>query len=289
MHQEQPWEVPTPVVGVELSVRLYRTFNPKWWTGLDYHESNPLKYDSGQSLHMGAQTPPAGMPQGTSSQERSALTKVMWFGVLALVGLVGGWAVAFLIFGTVFVSATNLNLPANPTPAQVGAALGPLFQNFSLLIPSILLIGLAGDVLLTIGFRDLAKVEKSKFSLPWKFMIVLIIGLVLLAGGLIPVFNDIPNIIAQAPTGPGAPSAAFFSAISTLIFSALIAVIGGVMALVGTIGGQILGLWRVGSRYDSTIIKIGAIFVIIPLLNFVAPILILVGAAQARGSLSKPA
>ena len=63
----------------------------------------------------------------------------------------------------------------------------------------------------------------------------------------------------------------------------------GVLALVGTIGGQILGLWRVGSRYDSTIIKIGAIFVIIPLLNFVAPILILVGAAQARGSLSKPA
>src|SRR3989442_9953189 len=52
-----------------------------------------------------------------------------------------------------------------------------LFQNFSLLIPSILLIGLAGDVLLTIGFRDLAKVDKPKFSLPWKFMIVLIIGL----------------------------------------------------------------------------------------------------------------
>ena len=240
-------------------------------------------------MHVGAQIPQAGMPQGTpASQEKSALTKVIWFGVLALVGLVGGWVVTFLILGTVFVSATNLNLPPNPTPAQVGAALGPLFQNFSLLIPSILVIGLAGDALLTMGFRDLAKVDNSKFSLPWKFMIVLIIGLVLLAGGLIPVFNDIPNIIAQAPTGPGAPSAAFFSAISTLIFAALIAVIGGIMALVGTIGGQIIGLWRVGSRYNSTIIKIGAIFVIIPVLNFVAPILILVGAAQARGSLSKP-
>ena len=237
---------------------------------------------------MGAQTPTVGMPQGTSPEEKSALTKVMWFGVLALVGFVGGWAVTFLILGTVFVSATNLNLPPNPTPAQVGAALGPLFQNFSLLIPSILAIGLAGDVLLTMGFRDLTKVDNSKFSLPWKFMIVLIIGVVLLAGGLIPVFTDIPNIIAQAPTGPGAPSAAFFSAISRLIFAASIAVIGGIMALIGTIGGQILGLWRVGSKYDSTIIKIGAIFVIIPLLNFVAPILILVGAYQARERLSKP-
>jgi len=255
---------------------------------LDHYKSNPFKYDSGHPVHVGAQTPTVGMPQGTSSQEKSALTKVMWFGVLGLVGFVGGWAVTFLILGTVFVSATNLNLPQNPTPAQVGAALGPLFQNFSLLLPSILAIGLVGDVLLTMGFRDLTKVDKSKFSLPWKFMIVLVIGAVLLAGGLIPVFTDIPNIIAQAPTGPGAPSAAFFSAISTLIFAASIAVIGGIMGLVGTIGGQILGLWRVGSRYDSTIIKIGAIFVIIPLLNFVAPILILVGAYQARERLSKP-
>ncbi len=241
------------------------------------------------SLHVGAQTPPVGMPQGTqTAEERSALTKVMWFAVLGLVGLVGGWAVTFLIIGSVFASATNLNLPANATPAQVGAALGPFFQNFSLLVPSILVIGLAGNVLLTMGFRDLAKVDNSKFSLPWKFTIVLIIGAVLIAGGVIPVFNQIPNIIAQAPTGPGAPSAAFFSAISSLIFAALVAGIGVIMALIGTIGGQILGLWRVGSRYNSTVIKIGAIFVIIPLLNFVAPILILVGAYQARGSLSKP-
>jgi len=104
------------------------------------------------------------MPQGTqTAEERSALTKVMWFAVLGLVGLVGGWAVTFLIIGSVFASATNLNLPANATPAQVGAALGPFFQNFSLLVPSILVIGLAGNVLLTMGFRDLAKVDNSKF------------------------------------------------------------------------------------------------------------------------------
>jgi hypothetical protein len=240
------------------------------------------------SIQVGGQTPPAGMPQGTPVEERSALTKVMWFGILGFAGLVGGWVVTFLIFGSIFVTASNLNLPANATPAQAAAALGPIFQNFSLLLPSILVILLIGDVLLMMGFRDLAKVDNSKFSLPWKFMIVLIVGAVLVAGGIIPLFNDIPSIIAQAPTGPGTPSGAFFSAISTLLFAALIAGIGGIMAIVGIIGGQILGLWRLGSRYNSTIIKIGAIFTIIPFLNFVAPILILIGASQTKGRLSKP-
>jgi hypothetical protein len=238
---------------------------------------------------MGVQIPQVGSSQGTSgSGERSALTKVMWYGVLGIVGLVGGWVVSFLIFGAISVSSTNLNLPPNATSSQVGATLGPIFQNLSLLIPSIIVIGLTGDVLLTMGFRDLTKVDNSKFSLPWKFMIALIIGAVLAAGSLILLFNGIPNIIAEAPTGSGTPSAAFFSAVSSILFAALIAAIGGIMALVGTIGGKILGLWRVGSRYNSTIIKVGAIFVIIPLLDFVAPILILIGAYQARGRLSKP-
>jgi hypothetical protein len=240
-------------------------------------------------LHMGTQIPPVEMSQGSSAfEERSALTKVMWYGVLGIVGLVGGWVVTFLIFGAISISATTLNLPPNATSSQVGAALGPIFRNLSLLVPSIMVIGLAGDVLLTMGFRDLTKVDNSKFSLPWKFMIVLIIGAVLAACGLILLFNGIPNIIAQAPTGSGTPSAAFFSAISSLLFAALAIAIGGIMTIVGTIGGKILGLWRVGSRYNSTILKVGGIFVIIPLLDFVAPILILIGTYQARGRLSKP-
>ena len=124
------------------------------------------------SWQVGAQTPQAGMTQATSPEEKSALTKVMWYGVLGIVGIVGGWAITFFIFGAVFVSAANLNLPPNPTPAQVGAALGPVFQNLSLLLPAILAIALVGDALLTMALRDLAKVDNSKFSLPWKFMIV---------------------------------------------------------------------------------------------------------------------
>lgn len=223
-----------------------------------------------------------------AAEERSGLTKVMLFGVLGVVGLVVGWVLSSIIFRAISQSAMNLNNPANATPSQLGAAFGPMFQNFSLLLPAIMAIGLAGDVVLAMGFRDLTKVDNSKFSLPWKFMIVLIIGNVLLAGGLITLFNAIPNIIAQAATGSGTPSAAFFSTISSLLLAALIVIIGGIMAIIGTIGGRILGLWRVGVRYNSTIIKVGAIFVIIPILAIVAPILILIGAYEARGHLSKP-
>jgi hypothetical protein len=41
--------------------------------------------------------------------------------------------------------------------------------------------------------------------------------------------------------------------------------------------GLLLGLWRIGSRYDSGVTKIGAILSIIPVVNIVSPILILVG------------
>lgn len=119
-------------------------------------------------------------------------------------------------------------------------------------------------------------------------MLILIVGTVVSLGGLIPLFNSIPNIIAQAPTTSSTPSAAFFSAIGALVGSAIIASVGGILVVVGLIGGEILGLWRIGSRYNETIIEIGAIFVIIPLLNIVAPILILVGAFQVRGRVSKP-
>jgi len=54
------------------------------------------------------------------------------------------------------------------------------------------------------------------------------------------------------------------------------------------IGGQILGLWRVGTRYNETTIKVGAIFTIVPLLNIVGPILVLIGALEAKGRLVKP-
>jgi len=143
-------------------------------------------------------------------------------------------------------------------------------------------------IVLTIGLRDMSRVDRSKFSVPWKLMLFLMLGSVLAGISVYLIFNDIPAIIARAPRTSGTPSSAFFSVIGSLVLAGLVAAIGGILALIGLIGGQILGLWRLGSRYNETTIKLGAIFVIIPLLNLVAPFLILIGAYQVKGRLERP-
>ncbi|HEV2227260.1 MAG TPA: DUF973 family protein, partial [Nitrososphaerales archaeon] len=143
-------------------------------------------------------------------------------------------------------------------------------------------------VVLTMGLRDMSKVDGPKFSVPWKLMIFLMIGSALAGVSAYLIFNDIPAIIAQAPRAAGTPSTDFFSVVGSLLLAALVAAIGGILALIGLIGGQILGLWRLGSKYDETLLKLGAIFVIIPLLNIAAPFLVLIGAYQIKGRLDRP-
>ena len=87
----------------------------------------------------------------------------------------------------------------------------------------------------------------------------------------------------RTPAG-GLPPA-FAALLGSLFVDFALLAVGVVVLLVGVIGGQILGLWRVGSRYNETVIKVGAIFTIIPLLNIVAPILVLIGAYQVKGRL----
>jgi len=213
----------------------------------------------------------------------------MWFGIIQVVGLAAGWAIGFWTFGAAFSSVANLGLGPNPTPAQVSAAMQPLFNDLTLTIPLFLASEFLALVVLTLAFRDLARVESVKFRVPMIFMILLMIGVAVAASGAILLIQGIPNLIAQVPTSGGAPSTAFGSMFSSLIAYFALIGIGALLALVGAIGGQILGLWRVGEKYNQTLIKVGAIFSIIPLLNIVAPILVLVGAYEAKGRLSMKA
>lgn len=240
---------------------------------------------------MSVQAPPVWTPQQPTSapEEKSALGKLVLFGIVHLAGIVTGWVVSFYVFGTVFASSAGFKLPPNPTPAQASAALGPIFQAVGLLVPVSLAIELVGMFVLTLGFREFRDVDAHRFSLPTKLMYLMIIGTIIAAAGVIPLFNSLPSIIAQAPYARGTtPSAAFMSGIGTIILFALVAGVGGILALIGVIGGQVLGLWRVGTKYNETVLKLGAIFAIIPLLNVVAPILVLVGAHQVRGRIPGP-
>ena len=231
------------------------------------------------------QAQPPSVP-ATQPEERSAAGKLILYAVFELAGIAVGWALSFYIFGIVF-NTSAYNLPPNPTPAQVSAAFGPLFQSLGYIVPVTVVVELLALVTLTLAFRQLSKVDRVRFSLPSTLMIVMLVGVILVSITAIPFIQSIPQIIAQAPTTPGGtPSPAFASLMASLLAYLAFIAIGGLLGLIGVIGGVILGLWRVGSRYDETVIKLGAIFTIIPILNIVAPILVLVGAYQVRNRLS---
>ena len=183
-------------------------------------------------------------PASTAKSERSALSKVMWFGIIQLVGLVAGWVIYFYAFSTVFATFANLS-PSNPPPSQFSAALSSVFQTFTLLTPISLGIELVAIVLLLIGFREFSRVDPSKFSTPSKLTYLLLVGVIIAGAAAVLLFNSFPALIAQIASSSGStPSSAFQRAIAGLLAFSLLAFVGGILALIGLIGGQILGLWR---------------------------------------------
>jgi hypothetical protein len=161
----------------------------------------------------------------------------------------------------------------------------PVFRGLSFVIPVAGGVQIVALIILATSFWQLRKVDR-KFSVPSFFMIVAMIGGGLAVLGLIPFLASIGSIITQAPavSSPSA-SAAFSSALAFLIVASLLLAVGGLLTLIGLIGGQILGLWRAGNRYKETLLKLGAIFAIIPFLNLIAPVLVIVGANQVRNRL----
>jgi hypothetical protein len=218
-------------------------------------------------------------------RSKSGIRKVMLFGVLQLVALAFGWVGSFLFIGRAFSGLTTLPPGQTVTPSEVSALLVPVFKDLSVLVPANATLQVLGVVFLFLGFRDLARMD-SRFSAPYVLAIVMLVGTLVVMVGAVPLLLDIPNLAAQLPsTGGGAPSPGFISAIGSVIGYFVLIVIGGIMAFIGFVGGQMLGLWRVGSKYDETLLKLGAIFAIIPFLNIVAPVLVVVGTNQVANRL----
>ena len=228
------------------------------------------------------------MSQQANPREREALQKIIWFGIVQLVGLASGWVAWFYVAGSVFSSTAILTLQTNST-AAISTALKPLFQGIAVVVPVTAVIEVVGLVLLTLAFRGLRGVDRAAFSLPSTLMLLMLVGAVLAVAGAVPFLDAIPGVIAQAPTtNSAASSAAFISAFAPLVPALAVLAIGGLLAFIGLIGGQILGLWRVGSRYNETAVKLGAIFAVIPVLDLAAPVLVIVGAHQARERIPPP-
>ena len=130
-------------------------------------------------------TPPqtaAPLPSNPAG-ERRALSRVIWYAILNLVGEVAGFVLAFAVFmsmvasGVGFYPRTSIG-PSGPTPQQAQGML-QAFRYLTLLVPFGVLFGLIAVILLWVGFRGLSKAGASEFSLPSKLLLCSVVAFVL--------------------------------------------------------------------------------------------------------------
>jgi hypothetical protein len=136
------------------------------------------------------------------------------------------------------------------------------------------LITLVSLILYAISFNSFRKTGPG-FGGPMALVIIGLVGLLLVLVGFGIVLSDFFSAVACA--GAGASSSCIDV---SQIAGAVLAILGGLfLAFLGWIG-LLIGIYRVGKRYDSTVTKVGAILSIIPIIGFAAPILIFIGTHQ---------
>jgi Protein of unknown function (DUF973) len=135
-------------------------------------------------------------------------------------------------------------------------------------------LSLVSLILYLVSFNVFRKVT-SGFGGPVALLVVGLVGLLLIVVGLALVLSDFFRVVACTTSG------ATTSCLDlNQLVGAVLAIFGGLfLAFLGWIG-LVIGVYRIGKRYGSTITKVGAILLIIPFLGLVAPILILVGTHQ---------
>lgn len=223
--------------------------------------------------------PPAPGMSGTMAPTEAEVTgasRIKWGALLGILGLVLAIAGFFLIILDVgFAVGGGISSAAN-----FQTILNTIFLAFGAILAGVGL-ALLSFVLYTLGFASLRKAD-GRFSAPMVLCIIGLIGLLLLLAFAGLYIASIHAALACASTDLTCQN----NATSLPSGSAALLYGGGFLAFLGLIGA-ILGLWRFGSRYQSTLAKVGAILYIIPVLAIIAPILVFVGAYQVHKRLSR--
>jgi hypothetical protein len=140
-------------------------------------------------------------------------------------------------------------------------------------------LGIVGILLYRSAFRTLAQVS-TEFSTPGTLALVALIGVLLALAGLGVLLLALTQAIACV--GAGNPLTGACLLTGTFWAGLALILIGAILAVVGYIG-ILIGIWRLGRRFDNGLFKVGAVLLIFPYLNVVGEILILVGASQELG------
>ncbi|MFZ0699353.1 MAG: DUF973 family protein [Thermoplasmata archaeon] len=129
-----------------------------------------------------------------------------------------------------------------------------------------------------VGLRDRA----STFSTPATLAVLAIVGAaILIAGALVEVQYTVGVI--NCLNQPGGTTNSCVGGRAVLASLGLVGV-AAIVFFIGLLGG-LIGVWRVGVRYQTDLPRIGAVLSIFPYINWIGMLLNYVGAAQIRSRL----
>ncbi len=125
-----------------------------------------------------------------------------------------------------------------------------------------------------------------RFRTPSRLSWLAIAGVIIAIGGIAWVLYVAGDIVSCAAGVTPVPSSCITAYTGRLVAGVAITLVGGLLGLVGLIGIW-LGLWRLGTRYDAALFKVGMVLSIFPYLNLVGYILLAIAAGgvlkRARG------
>jgi hypothetical protein len=137
------------------------------------------------------------------------------------------------------------------------------------------LVALVALALYVVSFGAFRKVQ-ANFGAPRALVVVGVIGTFLVFVGLVEVLEQF--LMVSSCVGASSPTtcvslSSFYGAVLAIFFGFILAVVGWI--------GLVIGLYRIGNRYNSTITKVGAILTILPVVSLIAPILVIVGVTSS--------
>jgi hypothetical protein len=224
-------------------------------------------------------TQPSPQPTAYTQADINGFKKLRDYALLGLVGIALSGASLFFS-GLRRLVLTSPTLPQNQHPPFMlnPFAMGAIIGAFIIAVAG-LVIAILAFIFLYQGFVFISQVDDS-LKTPARLLLLLPIGLFILIVGLGLIVGPITMTPSQSASTPY---------LGLVISGALLIVVSLVLSLVGVIGGEILGLWRVGTRYGESLIQIGGILLIIPLLNIFAPILVYIGSSSALAKVNTKA
>jgi Protein of unknown function (DUF973) len=199
--------------------------------------------------------------------EISGVRRIQFGAIAGILGIaLGALAPIYLLF--------VLGIGLSTSTATVGSA----SQTYSL-IETLILVLFFGVALLLVSFvlyaAGFAKLRRAdpKFTAPLALSVIGLLGFLL----LVAVVGLLAGLVLQVVScgGPGKATAACVT-LSAVTIDPILLLVGLAVGVIGWVG-IILGVYRVGRRYGSTITRIGAILYAVPVAEIVAPILILIG------------